>query len=541
MEPHKLSSGQTGGSQKPIPVLFYSFIGVLTLLCIGLFAYTVDPKLDLNGDNVTYIRLAHALADGQGYSNVSADGNITPASHFPPGYSAVLSVLIRLGLDSLIAFKMLNVLFLLLSVLGLFIMTRRLTGQTYLAFSIAVLTMFSPSLLHFTGIVMSEMSYMFATVAALFMLYIYDGKSRTKPVAFYRSPYFYLAVLFAASAYYIRTVGASVMFAVVVFYLFRKEWLAAAASAAGCFLCLLPWSLRNTAYGIESRYLGTVMTVNPWRPEEGSISTVGEMVEKMWVNINDTVIQGFKGLLFPFGDWATTGFGAWFFGLLVVAVVFYGVWQMGRMRWAMLAFLLANIGLFALWHGGNGTRYVTPVIPYLFVFFFVGVWAAVCWILKRRSSGFKSDSLAGLLPLLLVLPMSGPVRERHATVKQPYPPAYAHYFHLAQMVQNSVEKGTVVCCRKPEFFVHFAPDVVTTNYLYDLDPAAVVRDLIDKKVDYVVLEQLGYGSTVRYLYPAVRAYPDLFPVVYVSPAPETYLLKFNREAAIQKLIASDVE
>ena len=522
--------------------VFYGLIGLLTLLCIGLFAYTVDPKLDLNGDNVAYIRLAHALADGQGYSNVSADGTSTPASHFPPGYPAVLSILIRLGLDSLMAFKILNGLFLLLSVLGLFVLTRRLTGQTYLAFSIAVLTMFSPSLLHFAGMAMSEMAYMFATVAALFMLYIYDKKSRTGRTPFYRSSFFYLAILFAAGAYYIRTVGASVLFAVVVFYLFRKEWTAAVSSAVGCVLCLLPWSLRNAAYGIEGRYLGTVMTVNPWRPEEGSISTVGEMVDKMLVNVNDTVVQGFKGLLFPFGDWATTGFSAWFFGLLVVAVVFYGVWSLGSMRWAMAAFLLANIGLFALWHGGNGTRYVTPLIPYLFVFFFVGVWAGIRLIRQRRwRADFKSDSLAGLLPLLLVLPMIKPVQERHAVVKQPYPAAYAHYFHLAQMVQNSVEKGTVVCCRKPEFFVHFAPDIVAVNYAYDLDPAAVVRDLIDKKVDYVVLEQLGYGSTVRYLYPAVRAYPEWFPVVYASPSPETYLLRFEREAARQKLMAPDVE
>ncbi|MDE7149049.1 MAG: hypothetical protein K2O01_01360, partial [Bacteroidales bacterium] len=97
------------------PAVFYSLIGILTVLCMGLFAYTVDPKLDLNGDNVAYIRLAHALADGQGYSNVSADGVVTPASHFPPGYPAILSVMIRMGLDSLIAFKIIKGLCLLLS------------------------------------------------------------------------------------------------------------------------------------------------------------------------------------------------------------------------------------------------------------------------------------------------------------------------------------------------------------------------------------------------------------------------------------------
>ena len=330
--------------------------------------------------------------------------------------------------------------------------------------------------------------------------------------------------------------GASILLAVVVFYLFRKEWWASLSAAAGCVLCLLPWSLRNAAHGIEGRYLGTIMTVNPWRPEEGTISSVGEMIDKMWVNLNDTTIQGFKGLLFPFGEWPTTGFVARFFGLLVLLVVLYGVWNMGKMRWAMAAFLLGNMGLFALWHGGNGTRYVTPLIPFLFVFFYVGVFSAVQqFVLKRRPFDGKPNSLWGLVFLLMMLPMIKPLQPMHAEAKRPYPLAYSHYFNLAQMMQNSMEKGTVVCCRKPEFFVHFAPNMVCTNYVYDLNPDVVIRDMVEKKVDYVVVEQLGYGSTARYLYPAIQAHPDLFTKVYVSPAPETTLLKFNREAANQKL------
>lgn len=519
-------------------IVFYCLLALLTLLCMGLFAYTVNPKLDLNGDNVSYIRLAHSLAEGHGYSDVGVDGNLRPASHFPPGYPAVLSVLIRLGLDSLMAFKIFNAICLLLSVLGLFLITRRLTGQLYLAFSIAALTFFSPSLLSFAGMAMSEMTYMLATVLSLFSLHRYALEKEESGCRFWRSPWFYMAFLAAAASYHVRTVGASVMFAVLVFYLFRKEWLAAFSSLGGMLVCLLPWMLRNASYGIKGRYLGTVMTVNPWRPEEGTISSLGEMMEKMLVNINDTVIQGFKELLFPFGDWATTGFFAWFFGLLVVAVVFYGAWSMGRMRWAMLAFLLANIGLFALWHGGNGTRYVTPLIPYLFVFFYTAVWAGIRYMRKRKKVDLRSDSRWWLLLLLLVIPMSKPLKPMHTLAQKPYPQAYSYYFDLAKMLQNSVDKGTVVCCRKPEFFSYFAPNLIATNYRYSLDASEVVQDMINKKIDYVVLDQLGYSSTARYLYPAIKAYPDLFVLMYKTPEPETYLFRFEREAAVKRLLPS---
>lgn len=515
--------------------IFYVLVGLLTCLCIGMFAYTVNPKLDLNGDNAIYIRLARALADGQGYSFTSTNGQCSPTGIFPPGYSAVLSVLIRLGLDSLMAFKALNGLFLLLSVLGLFLITRRVTGQTYLAFSIAALTMFSGSLLTFTGMAMSEMTYMTATVLAMWMLHMYSNTNREGTMSFYRSPYFYLSIVFAACAYYTRTIGVSILFAVVMFYLFRKEWWASLSAVAGCVLCLLPWSIRNASHGIGERYLVSMMMVNERRPEEGSMS-IGGLIERVWNNLCEIVVQGFKALLFPFGEWATTGFWAWFFGLLVVAVVIYGIWNMGKMRWAMLAFLLGNMGMWGLWHGGNGLRYVTPFIPFLFVFFFVGVWAAVQRFIKKRPlTSVKPDSKWGLVFLLLMLPMIKPIQALHAEVRRPYPMAYTHYFNLAQMMQNSMEKGTMVCCRKPELFLYFAPNMSVTNYVYDLNPDGVIRDLVNKKVDYVVLEQLGYASTARYLYPAIQAHPDLFTQIYVSPSPETYLFKFEREAANKKL------
>ncbi len=50
------------------------------------------------------------------------------------------------------------------------------------------------------------------------------------------------------------------------------------------------------------------------------------------------------------------------------------------------------------------------------------------------------------------------------------------------------------------------------------------------------LEQLGYGSTARYLYPAIVAHQELFPVVGQIPNPDTYLLKFEREKAKEKLL-----
>ena len=275
-------------------------------------------------------------------------------------------------------------------------------------------------------------------------------------------------------------------------------------STFGSLLLLMPWSLRNAQYGIESRYLGTIMTVNPWRPEDGNIESFGELISKMITNVDETVIKGFRELLFPFLELnyqEPSGFFSVLIGILVVAVIFWGAWNLGNLRWAMIAFLLANIGLFALWHGGNGARYVVPIEPMLYICFYYGIYTLILLIAKKQ---LKQDSLWPLLLLIMVLPAISSLQTFAKQNKQPYHPAYANYFAIAKLMNTKAPKDVMVSCRKPELFSYYAPRVRTTRYLYSLESDEVIKDLIARKVDYVILEQLGFSSTARYLLPAIQ-------------------------------------
>ena len=161
----------------------YIFLGIIVICFISVFSYTVNHKLDLNGDNATYIQLARNMAEGHGYTTLNLEGEYVPASHFPPGYSALLSFFMRIGIDSLMAFKILNGIFLGLGIIILYFITWKVTKQLYLAFSIAILSVLAPSTLHFAGMVMSEMSYMLATVLAILSLFLYDRQmaKKTRP------------------------------------------------------------------------------------------------------------------------------------------------------------------------------------------------------------------------------------------------------------------------------------------------------------------------------------------------------------------------
>lgn len=509
---------------------------LLAIVFAAVYAYSFDPKLDLNGDNAQYLTLGRNMANGHGYSAINVvTQEFRPASHFPPGYPFILSVFMFCGIDSLVFFKVLNGLFLLAALGLLSYVVWCITDNRYLGFACALLPIFSPHLQHFSNIVMSEMSYLFFTVLSIFSLYKYMGKPEK---AFYRSPWFYTAIVSAVAAYHIRTVGAAALFALVVFFLFRKEWKQSAAAVGGIILLMLPWVLRNKAYGIESRYFGTIMTVNPWRPEQGTISSFGEMWDKMLDNFDETVIKGFKEGLFPFLqiDYnVPSSVGGIVASVLILAVVFYGAWRLKPLRWYLLAFLAANIGLLMLWHGGNGIRYVVPILPVVYLCFYTGVFALV----EQAAKQLKTPRIAQYCPIafgLMLLPMIPAVQAQAQMAKRPYPANYKNYFAIAKKANRSADfKGKVVSCRKPELFAYYAPNVYATGYLYSNDTQALIRDLVERHVDFVVLDQLGYSSTALYLYPAIVANMDLFTVEMLQPNPETYLLRFDRERAEEKL------
>lgn len=502
----------------------YLLPAIITILFAIVYGYCFDSKLDINGDNATYIKLAENMSAGLGYSIEDVNG-IHPASHFPPGYSAILSVFVSLGINDLIFFKVLNGLFLLASLLILYVVVGKLTENRALGFASVALAVFSPKLINFSFMAMSEMSYMFLTIVVIWALYHYSQKSN-----FLRSPYFYIAIVAVAASYYIRTVGASLLFGMLVFYAFRREWRELLVSGAGFVLLILPWSIRNSMLGIDSRYFGTIMTVNPWRPEEGSISSVGEMISKMIANFDETVIKSFRSLLFPFIDVnfrEPSSMLMILLGLAILCVVLYGAWRMGKLRFYFLAYIVANIGLFLLWHGGNGNRYVVPLTPVLFACFWVGFYRLVTEISKTKYSPY--------LLMAMIFPMLSPIKELAEVSREEYPNSFINYFKSVSVLSEKIPARSVVCCRKPELAGFYGKKLFTINYAYSLDTREVIKNLIDNKVDYVILDNLGFSSTERYLYPAIEAHQDCFLVALSLKNPDTYVFKFDREKAIEKI------
>lgn len=506
---------------------------LIAVAWFGIAKYTFNPKPDLNGDNINYYIYASALASGQGYCDLSAPGS--PATNnFPPGYPLLMTPL-RMITDSVVAQKWLNEIFVLLTLLLLFFGLQRAGLPMAISFTAAISGAFLPRLFHFSTMMMSEASFLLTSVIILYCLVrMSEGEKHNSPHGWWselHSPWFYLMLITLALNYHIRTQGLAMIAGVLLALLIGKRWVAFGATAVGFVLGALPWKLRNAALGLNgNRYIDAMMQANPWRPEEGTLS-VGEMISRFFDTLQMLLFQAIPNTVMPFfntnPDQPEYTLGIYLAGAIMIGLMIFGCWRMGKWRWVMLAYIAATLGLISLFSTPSGSRYITTILPLLSAALLVGLWSLVTLIPKRAA---WLDSAVALALLALLLTCQSGMQDEHKQSAQRYPKQYKQFFQIGERLKKHTPQGTVVCSRKPQMLYLYSerPGV---GYKFTQDAKELIADLVNKQVDYVILDALGYSSTAHYLYPAIQKYPQYFtPVIHYEDT-HTYLLRFDREHA----------
>ena len=505
-------------------------IAVIALAFVAVYILLFKSWLDENGDNAAYMELARNLAAFKGYATEGPGGVWTPASHFPPGYPFFLSLFMLLGIDNLMFFKILNGVLMFSSVVLLYFVGCRVSGSRALAFSVGILTAVNPFVIRFANIVMSEMLFMFLIALVLHALV----KQEDSPRRF--GPWFWTAALAAAYAYYVRAVGAALVFGVLVWYLTRKDWKRAALSTGVSVAAVLPWTIRNRICGVGRSYIAPILAKNPWRPELGQISSVQEFADKVWVNFNDTALKGFRVILFP--NW--TGYAekvtasVVVIGLILVVMVLYGLYKTGPLRFTLPAIMLANMAFLLVWNGQNDIRYVTPFIPLVFFGFWNCVYQIACRLWKKvRRKPLRFLPYAVALCALMCIPVC---KKTRANLDAGINERVRNYYDSAIYLNSklSVSNKPVVACRKPNIFKYYAPKAIAVSYPF-VGPDEFLDFVLDQNVEYLIYDILGYNSTSYYLYPFYNRYKMIFDEVRQFGNDETkvtYILHVNRVSAM---------
>ncbi len=501
------------------------YLCALALIFIIAFSYAFNSKIDLNGDNCDYYMLATSISTGHGYANI-ASPDYRPSDLFPPGYP-LLMALIRFFTDSVIAQKILNGLFLLVSSLLLFLFVRKNKFPESLAFISCCAILLNARILHFATMMMSEMSYLMFSVFVVWALF----KTEDKDKPFWKNAWFYLLIIASAYAYHIRTQGIALIAAVICYLIITKKWKQTIIYIMGFMVCLLPWIIRNKIIGLgQSRYLDQIFAVSQHRPEDGTL-TIGGVIERFFDTLRMLLTKAIPNTVMPYinVDYSSsTTVGEWIIAAIIVALIIIGFLKFGKFGYFFILYTLATLGVISLFNDPGENRYITTLVPYLEIGLFIGLYSVIAVGVKKLK--IAQQFSPWILCVLFVFCSFPKLKAEHNQNTAPFPPNFQNYFTIGEGIRKALPPKTMICSRKPNLLYMFSKTWVC-NYKWTNDESELISDLVKRNVDYVILDQLGYSSTYRYLLPAIQNHQQLFTPVMHLTNPDTYLLKFDREAA----------
>lgn len=515
-------SNQKKTGRKPYFVIIYLF-----LICVAflkVYPYIFDAKLDFSGDNAAYYMLGNSIAQGDGYRNI--DNVDKPQhGHFPPGYPLIISGVIKLFPNNIVTVKNANGFFLLISIILCFFICKNLTENIHLAFTASILFLLNAHFLKFSTIMMSEIPYMMFHLGAILLWLNVDLQKKAT-----RNWQFILLILLASFAFHIRTIGVCLFGGIFAYLLLKKKWQYALVSFV-CFAVLyLPWKIRDNVVGIKkNNYIVQLAQKNPYRVEEGTID-FNDWVERISVNSERYVTREIPDGVFSFRDIdykEDISGKEWLYGVLVLLFIGYGLYRLKKMQ---LFFLLTIASFFSIllnwpqiW---NGTRFVFPLLPLFLIFILWGIYSLFLLLAKKNNWNQNLIAFFPLLGLMLCYYYVPSVKRLNEQAKGFFTEGFRDYIEMAKWAKTNLPEGSVVSARKPQLFYLYSNKFVC-YYQRTPDAEELLENLKEKKVTHVVVDQLGYSSTSRYLVPAIQRYPEKFQEVAKVGDPNTYIFKYR--------------
>ncbi|WP_302138742.1 glycosyltransferase family 39 protein, partial [uncultured Parabacteroides sp.] len=366
--------------------------------------------------------LATSIVQGHGYADITTAA-YTPSNVFPPGYPLLMTV-VRLFTESFILQKIVNGLFLLGSAILLFFLIRKNKLSDQIAFVASAAILLNYQVLHFATMMMSEMSFLFTSVLACWFIYKIDEKR-----AFWKDPFFYLAIVTASYNYHIRTQGIALIAAILGYFLFTRQWKQMLGFAGGFAICLLPWMIRNKIAGLgQSRYIDMIASSNHWRPEEGTLD-LSRIIDRFLDTFQMLLTKALPNSIIPYRDVnydTAATWVEWGISITLIILIIIGMCRLGKYKYLFMFYTLATFGVISIFSTPSGNRYTTPLLPFLETSLLIGLYT----VLTKGTQKIKlAKAFSPWLLISLFIFFSLPkLQELRKINKMPYPTNYQNFF-----------------------------------------------------------------------------------------------------------------
>lgn len=551
-------------------------LAIVSIVFYLNYTAVFDEKIDMNGDNIYYYSLAKSLHEGQGYSNTMGF-ETTPHNHFPPGYPAFASCIMKFFGDDIITIKKANGWLMYGSVILLFFVAFLISKNSILGFCAAILTSMHSEMLRMASLMMSETLFIFLSLLAVFLALLLSRWTLEKRKWWLLA---ILAVLLAgtcAFAYFTRTIGLSVILAIagwagILALISLIKWLKArkaeetenitthrfqfivrvgivAVVMLGTGVAKMSWDKRNADLGFTNNdYMSTF-----------GMKTNNEKMEgrEDWVKRIEFNTSHFIGHWIPTAVFFKESISTeeemkskisgkeWFYGLLLLGTMVLGS-CLGLEQMLLLFYIIITLGVLTLYpEQYGGTRYIEPIEPVFILLFLNGICAAIALILKLLKSPKPTFILQAIALLIVTFVIISPkytaaqTNNRNLAKIKSWITGYDipkdSYLKACQWCGDSIPSTARVVCRKPELFYMFSKCHKSEMFPRYGEPDAILDYFIKNKIDYVIMDT-WFKHAYATIWPCIQKYPDKFkPVKMLNQYDEvnkinpTYVMQFNNE------------
>lgn len=507
----------------------FKIIYVLLIIFTFCLVYQniFDKKVSLVGDNASYYILGKAIATGEGYTNIH-HAEKEAHYHYPIGYPVIIATTITLFSDSYTSIKLVNGGFLLGAILLLFFIIFKLTKNHHLAFITCLITIINYHVLNYATIMMSEIPFLFFSLLCL-LIFIKLDVSRK----FYKNKLFYYLIVVLAFTLLIRSVAIALCFTFIMIFMYKKKWDYVISSIIGITLLNLPVFLRNkNATG--NTYISQLLLKNSYRPELGKVD-LADILNRITLNFKRYLsVEIPSGIVYTkpinYTNLSVTKLD-WALGICIVAAICFGLYKLKSQRYILLTYVVSFFAILMLWPNiWYGTRFLIPLIPILIFLVIYSVFEIIKICITHTLPSYKKSTPILITVMLLsfwAIPYGiTSIDTLYTNAETDYPDNYKNYFSLAKWIDENTDNNSLTSVRKQGLFYLFSKKPVT-GYLKTSDREAQIEDLKDKEVNYIIVEQLGYSSTYKYLLPAIDRYPEKFKIIKTLKDPNTYLMEFS--------------
>ena len=549
-------------------------MAIVTAVFYSNYSAIFDEKINLGGDNIVYYSCGKAIAEGEGYSNVIFLEK-TPHTHFPPGYSLFIAGLQKILPNDILFVKKVNGVLLWLSLLLLFLLVKRITNNTLVAFCTALFSAIQTTLLFFSTVMMSEILFIFISLTAIHLALYLNEKLFLKKGGWKTIVLLVFFLLNVVYVYFVRSVGVSMVLAlgawfgilaIQSFLLYRKEkrketettelpvlktWLLqrmiiCVLIAASFLSAHTLWSIRQANMGrTGSSYEGVFFS----KTGGETMTTWNDWKTRIKHNIAGDITKWVPNVLFgtPYDNEAKATTAQWLKGILMCLVLLAGLFCLKKQSFWIIflyvGFSMLILMLFPEQYQGN--RYLAPLIPFFIFLFFNGIANIVsfaCLLLPKKPKAFIPQTVVLLAVCIFWLypdyiKAQSELRETSQlkTWEELKDPKMNAYLEACKFCKDNLPDSIRVITRKPELFYMFSGYKKSASFPWYAEPDTIMAYLKKQQTTHVILDD-WYRHAYVTLYPAVQKNPEKFKVLKeigkvdtTAKLNPTYVLEFNDE------------